>query len=111
MIPSPLPKEDCAAPVSRHLDENITKKIVLADRQLNEVEAVPAEEVEELPEAIIISVRVTVQNLTRQNQKILLSREREHRLVSGLGLFVVFGMLYAAVLVVEINVMNVLIQV
>ena len=62
LIPSPLPKEDCAAPyfpISRHLTRTFnTKKIVLADHQLNEaeVEAVPAEGVEELPEAIIIPV-------------------------------------------------------
>ena len=91
-------------------DENITKKIVLTDHQLNELEAVPAEEVEELPEAIIIPVQVTVHNLTAQNQKILLSREREHSLFSGLGLFVVLGM-YAAVLVVEIYVTGVEMQV
>ena len=66
----------------------------------------PAEEVEELPEAIIIPVPVTIQNLTAQNQKILLSGERKHRLFSGLGLFVVFGM-YAAVLVVEIYMLRV----
>ena len=49
----------------------------MADHQLNEKEAVPTEEVEKLPEAIIIPVRVTdIQNLTAQNQKILFSREQ-----------------------------------
>ena len=30
-------------------DENINKKLVLANHQLNEVEAVPSEDIEELP--------------------------------------------------------------
>ena len=105
LIPSPLPKKIVLLPLFLDIstpDENITKKIVLADHQLNEdkVEAVPAEGVEELPEAIIL-FWVTVQNLTAQSQKYLLSREREHRLFSGLGLFVVLGMC-AAVFVVKI---------
>ena len=61
LIPSPLPKKIVLLPLFLDIstsDENITKKIVLADHQLNEdeVEAVPAEGVEELPEAISIPV-------------------------------------------------------
>ena len=86
LIPSPLPKEDCPAPVSRHLD--IWRKHYQKDSfgrpqaKRRKGSACRGGRRVTRGNHHTCSGNSIIQNLTAQNQKILLSRE--HRLFSGL---------------------------